>query len=76
MGEGPGFDVQLSREAAQTVRFAGYVLDLEACALARESGEAIALSRGEFAVLRMFIARPGRVRPSRRSVGRLRRPEV
>jgi TolB-like protein/DNA-binding winged helix-turn-helix (wHTH) protein len=61
MGEVPGFDVKLSQEAASIVRFAGYLLDLEACVLARESGEAIALSRGEFAVLRMFVARPGRV---------------
>ena len=29
--------------------------------LARESGEAIPLTRGEFALLRMFVARPGRV---------------
>jgi class 3 adenylate cyclase len=61
MGEAPGFDVKLSQEAASLVRFAGLVLDLDACTLARESGEAIALTRGEFAVLRMFVARPGRV---------------
>jgi DNA-binding winged helix-turn-helix (wHTH) protein len=29
--------------------------------LARASGEAIPLTRGEFALLRMFVARPGRV---------------
>ena len=34
MGEAPGFDVKLSREAASIVRFAGYLLDLEACVLA------------------------------------------
>ncbi len=43
------------------VRFAGLVLDLDACTLARESGEAIPLTRGEFKLLRFFISRPGRV---------------
>ena len=43
------------------VRFAGLVLNLDACTLARESGETILLTRGEFALLRMFVARPGRV---------------
>jgi adenylate cyclase len=43
------------------VRFAGLVLDLDACTLARESGEAIPLTRGEFALLRVFVTRPGRV---------------
>ena len=46
---------------ARPLRFAGLVLDLGACALARESGEAIPLTRGEFALLRVFVARPGRV---------------
>ena len=41
--------------------FAGLVLDLDACTLNRESGEAIALTRGEFALLREFVRRPGRV---------------
>jgi TolB-like protein/DNA-binding winged helix-turn-helix (wHTH) protein len=41
--------------------FAGLVLDLNACTLKRESGEAIALTRGEFALLREFVRRPGRV---------------
>jgi adenylate cyclase len=49
------------REASSPVRFAGLVLDLEACTLARESGEAIPLTRGEFAMLRVFVTRPGRV---------------
>jgi DNA-binding winged helix-turn-helix (wHTH) protein len=49
------------REAPSLVRFAGLVLDLDACMLARESGEAISLTRGESAVLKMFVARPGRV---------------
>jgi DNA-binding winged helix-turn-helix (wHTH) protein len=41
--------------------FAGLVLDLDSCTLTRESGEAIALTRGEFALLREFVRRPGRV---------------
>src|SRR6202020_240454 len=41
--------------------FAGLVLDLDACTLKRESGEAITLTRGEFALLREFVRRPGRV---------------
>ena len=49
------------REAASLVRFVGLVIDLDACMLARESGEAIPLTRSEFALLRMFVTRPGRV---------------
>jgi len=62
MGKVSGFDgVKPSWEAASPLRFAGLLLDVEACVLARESGEAIALTRGELAVLRMFVGRPGRV---------------
>ena len=62
MRDAAGYDgVKPSREAASVVRFAGLVLSLDACMLARETGEAIPLTRGEFAVLRMFVARPGRV---------------
>ena len=62
MGAAPGVHgVEPSRESASPLRFAGFLLDLDACVLARESGEAIALTRSEFAVLRMFVARPGRV---------------
>jgi TolB-like protein/DNA-binding winged helix-turn-helix (wHTH) protein/cytochrome c-type biogenesis protein CcmH/NrfG len=43
------------------LRFAGLVLDLDACTLARESGDAITLTRGELALLRVFVTRPGRV---------------
>jgi pimeloyl-ACP methyl ester carboxylesterase/DNA-binding winged helix-turn-helix (wHTH) protein len=53
--------VKPSREAASVVRFAGLVLSLDACTLTRDSGDAIPLTRGEFALLRMFVARPGRV---------------
>jgi TolB-like protein/DNA-binding winged helix-turn-helix (wHTH) protein/Flp pilus assembly protein TadD len=49
------------REALSFVRFAGLVLDLDARTLTRESGEAIPLTRGEFAILRVFVTRPGRV---------------
>jgi adenylate cyclase len=49
------------REAAAPMRFAGLVLDLDASTLAREAGEAIPLTRGEFALLRAFVTRPGRV---------------
>ena len=49
------------REAITPVRFAGFVLDLDARTLVRESGEAIPLTRGELALLCAFVARPGRV---------------
>jgi hypothetical protein len=38
-------DAQPSGKPAARVRFAGLVLDLNACTLARESGEAIPLTR-------------------------------
>src|SRR5580658_6664856 len=53
--------LKLPGEASSPVRFAGLVLDLDARTLARESGEAIALTRGELALLRVFVTRPGRV---------------
>jgi TolB-like protein/DNA-binding winged helix-turn-helix (wHTH) protein/Flp pilus assembly protein TadD len=49
------------RQAAPHARFAGLVLDLDSHLLQRESGEAIPLTRGEFAILRVFVTRPGRV---------------
>jgi TolB-like protein/DNA-binding winged helix-turn-helix (wHTH) protein len=49
------------REVGPPIRFAGLALDLDARTLARESGEAIPLTRGEFALLRTFVTRPGRV---------------
>ena len=62
MRDTTGFDgVKPSREPASAVRFAGLVLNFDACLLARESGDLIALTRGEFAVLRMLVTRPGRV---------------
>ena len=48
-------------EAKAPVHFAGLILDLDACTLARDSGEVIPLTRGEFGLLRMFVTRPGRV---------------
>ena len=41
--------------------FGGLVLNLESCTLVRESGEAIPLTRGEFALLRILASRAGRV---------------
>ena len=54
-------DAPPSGEAMAPVRFAGLVLDLSACTLVRELGEAIPLTRGEFRLLRLFVSRPGRV---------------
>ena len=54
-------ELEPPREAASLMRFAGFVLDLDAFTLARESAEAIALTRGEFALLRFFVSHPGRV---------------
>ena len=54
-------DATLQEEARGAFAFAGLVLDLDACTLKRESGAAIALTRGEFALLREFVRRPGRV---------------
>jgi DNA-binding winged helix-turn-helix (wHTH) protein len=56
-----GADAPPLGEAMSPVRFVGLVFDLGACALARESGEAIPLTRGEFRLLRLFVSRPGRV---------------
>ena len=56
-----GADEPPSGKAMSRVRFAGLVFDLDACALARDSGEAIPLTRGEFRLLRLFVSRPGRV---------------
>jgi hypothetical protein len=53
--------VKPSPHVTLPVRFAGLVLSLDAYTLARESGDAIQLTRGEFALLRMFVTRPGRV---------------
>ena len=43
------------------LHFAGLRLDLGACTLTRDCGEDIPLTRGELALLRAFVARPGRV---------------
>jgi adenylate cyclase len=51
----------LSRPANPPVCFAGLVLNLDACTLARDSGDAITLTRSEFRLLRLFVSRPGRV---------------
>jgi DNA-binding response OmpR family regulator len=62
MRDAPGFDgLRPLQEAASLVRFASLVLSLDAYMLARDSGGAILLTRGEFALLRMFVGRPGLV---------------
>jgi TolB-like protein/tetratricopeptide (TPR) repeat protein len=50
-------------ELEPILRFAGYELDLNGHSLARGSGAPIALTRGEFALMREFVQRPGRVLP-------------
>jgi TolB-like protein/DNA-binding winged helix-turn-helix (wHTH) protein/Flp pilus assembly protein TadD len=61
LGVGVGEGRTLSGERKAPQRFAGLILDLDACTLVRESGETIALTRGEFALLRVFVSLPGRV---------------
>jgi hypothetical protein len=56
-----GGEESLSRPANPPVCFAGLALNLDACTLARDSGEAITLTRSEFRLLRLFVTRPGRV---------------
>jgi DNA-binding response OmpR family regulator len=53
--------LEAPREAPSLLRFGGFILDLDAHTLVRDTGEAVALTRGEFALLRAFVARPGRV---------------
>jgi TolB-like protein/DNA-binding winged helix-turn-helix (wHTH) protein/Tfp pilus assembly protein PilF len=60
LGLGVGEGRALSGERKAPQRFAGLILDLDACTLVRESGEIIALTRGEFALLRVFVSVPGR----------------
>jgi class 3 adenylate cyclase/predicted ATPase len=50
-----------SSEIRVPVQFSGLILDLDACTLARESGETIPLTRGEFALLRFLVNHPRRV---------------
>jgi TolB-like protein/DNA-binding winged helix-turn-helix (wHTH) protein len=62
MRDALGIDgVKPLRETATFARFAGLVLNLDACTLARESGDAIPLTRGEFALVKVFVAKSGRV---------------
>src|SRR5262252_6931816 len=53
--------VTRSGETTVHVRFAGLILDLDACTLSRDTGETMPLTRGEFALLRFFAKHPGRV---------------
>ena len=62
MVDAPGFDgVKPSREAATPLRFAGLVLDLDACMLAREFRRGGPSDARRVCLLRMFVSRPGRV---------------
>ena len=62
MRDAPGSGrLEQPREAPSRLRFADFILDLDARTLVRETGEAVALTRGEFALLRVFVTRPGRV---------------
>lgn len=62
MRDGLRFDAEgKDAPGAGLVRFAGLVFDSGAAELSRESGEPIALTRGELSLLRTFLARPGRV---------------
>jgi len=56
----PEFDKLEPPREARLMRFVSLVLDLDAFTLARESGEAIPLTRGEFALLCFFVSHPGR----------------
>ena len=64
------------REAPSLLRFAGLILDLDARTLVRETGEAVPLTRGEFALLRVFVTRPGRVAQPGRFAGHLSQPAL
>ena len=60
MRDAPGSGrLEQPREAPSRLRFADFILDLDARTLVRETGEAVALTRGEFALLRVFVTRPG-----------------
>lgn len=48
-------------EPRPPLRFAGFILDFDACVLARELGEIVALTRSEFVLLRFLVSRPNRV---------------
>ena len=50
-----------SDELRALVRFSGFVLDLDACLLERDNGETVALTRGEYSLLRFLVSRSGRV---------------
>ena len=43
------------------IRFAAFTLDLDGCALSRQEGVEVPLTRNEFALLREFVRHPGRV---------------
>ena len=72
MRDAPGSDrLEQPRDAPSLLRFADFILDLDARTLVRETGEAVALTRGEFALLRVFVTRPGQSPQPGRRAGRL-----
>lgn len=48
-------------ESRTLVQFPGFILDIDACRLDRDDGQTVALTRGEFSLLRFFLSRGGRV---------------
>jgi hypothetical protein len=63
MRDAPGSGrLEEPREAQLRLRFAGFILDLDALTLVRETGEAVALTPGELALLR--VSQLGRVESS------------
>jgi TolB-like protein/DNA-binding winged helix-turn-helix (wHTH) protein len=47
-------------ENGSRVRFSAFVFDADACTLMRDTGQANALTHGEFALLRFLLSHPGR----------------
>ncbi len=56
-----GLDGAADLPPRRVYAFAGYIFDVDGCSLTREDGSAVPLRRGELALLREFVQRPGRV---------------
>ena len=52
---------EAATQSGQRLRFAGFTLDLDSMRLSETGGGDVPLSTGEFALLRVFADRPGRV---------------
>jgi adenylate cyclase len=62
MHDDPGLDAEGEKDLPRSVvRFSGFLLDIDANMLTRDSGEEIPLTRGEFSLLSCLAGRPGRV---------------